>query len=324
MKETSNDGTNRELRIESRRLWPWIFSAILLCLFAVGLSLWWPIHQANRLIDFPETNGGSARVVYNHPDWMSGIVPEKLCIPKYDRLESYAAPDAAIPDRLLRQLYRFPEIDSLTLDISACHPENVEVLGELKKLHHVTLTGNGEPIPLDWIKNDPDLQHIELNNIPVRPQQWNSALSTTQITGLQTFNHERAVLFRYALVGQSTVQNYLGIFIEDLTNAEAIAMLDLPNLTRVVLEYSHADEEFWKTLSQCQNINQLSIYEQQSGRPLSEQALLQLENIKSLKTLTLIDHPELTHEQNLTPAWKRFMQKRPDVEIIEVSSQTPE
>jgi hypothetical protein len=315
MQETATAHVDRENPPKPLRLWPWVIFASLVCAFGLWLAIWLSVRQANQLIAFARENGGTPWISYKHPGWLSGFVSKTTFLPWYDRLDAYHLSNVPIPERQLRRLQRFRELKEVTLDISSCSPESVDGLAHLENLERITLTGNNAPTTLGWLQNKPKLWLVELSKMSITPDQWQSIYASPLINGLSvgTDNH-----FYLHEMGHGTGLprdgNLLELSAENLTQLEAEQMVEIADLKTIMLDYSSATPEFWETLSQHPSLQDLRI---KSPGLLSRTELAQIAKIGTLESLRLRGQPELDDEQNVTPAWREFLDQRPDVRIVE-------
>jgi len=326
MKDTSETSPVESEPVACKNALPmgrWIVATLVLCIFATGWAILSPIYEAKQLIDFARNNGGRCFCLHNHPEWMSGFVPNDLFIPKYDNVQGYGGDGAPIPDRLLRNVGRLKPLGTMSLDISNCSADSISLLGDLDELSSLWLKGNHERIPLEWLQDMPALGDLRLVDIPLTDEELLMLLSLSAIYGFQ-YEYKDSdseifiSLFRHGYVGGGR-----GLLISKnhLTQGDA-HFLATANQARsfdfLTATYRQADPEFWSTIGQLLDLKGIMLMTTGPEEfELSQTELDVLKNFANLRMIILYDDINLDDDENVSPSWKEFREQRPDVEIMQ-------
>jgi len=313
MNDPPTTNAKSEAHARPRRLWPWIVGLIVLGLCAVGIPAWRKVHQVQQLCEFADHSpGGHFEIAYNHPPWADHIVSRSTFLPWSDGIRSYSVPKTPITQDLFDALLQQRSLRSVRVDISDCSPESISDLGRLTRLEIVQLIGNDEPIPLEWTKQLFRLETLRFHNIPISPDDWPMLMSLPHITWMTWAD-------THTNLGDLATAPYLVIGKDHLTRADAEALVATRGLT-VDLTYGSADPKFWEVFGHMADLRDLKLALSAGGRfELSQTELEAIENISSLKILRLVDHVGLQEQANVSPAWRNFLDHRPDVTIQQLS-----
>jgi len=294
---------------KSRPLWPWVLTAIVLCLFTAGFSFCWPIYKANELVNSARAQHGYVYIIHQHPSWMTPFIAEETFLPGYDEINLYYLSDVPITDDRFRTLCENANLQSLDLDVSNCSPESLAELEHQTNLLRFVLRGcRQEEFPLDWLKTLRYGASASLEGLTVTPDQW-PALLTSRICRLATREGK-------TLVNISHAERSLDLGRKHLTQTEAEAILKISDLKRLDLAFSTTTPEFWQTLSRHQALESLQIRSGSLAEPdmISDAELDELAKIPSLSKLTIID--DVNKIKLETETCERFVEMRPDVSFI--------
>lgn len=241
-----------------RPLWPWVLATIVLAVGSAVFSFWWPMHRAQRAIDFIEANGGPMFAEIHHPAWLS-ILGKDTFHPWFDRVTDFNLYDAPVDDEFLSDMHVFSDLESVSLNVAKASPDGIRSLSEFRRLERVNLEGNGNAVPIDWIGRTPQLEFVTLTNVSILDGD------------------------RQPVVESKSKTTYLSLVDVPLNEPDARAFVALSSLEWLDIIHLDSTPRFWEALSHHPSLKKIRVV---SGK-LSDHDLEQIGRIRSMEEFYL-------------------------------------